>query len=252
MCGQDGWKGQVMAAADGNGRATRVLGWVTERADRLGAPVSVPTLCETAVVRLGVTGVTQTVEMSSGWPETRYSTDELGARLADLQVTVGEGPALDVWREGGPVLVPELDTPGIQRRWPLFTPLAVENGAGALFVLPLAVGTIRVGTLALHARRPRHLDADGISDSIAFADLALRLHLDTRVGLITAETDSLRLHGAQVHQATGMVAAQLDVTMEEAFNRLRARAFANERPLAELAADVVARQLRFDPTNEAS
>lgn len=241
-----------MAAADGDGRSARIRAWVVERANTLGVPVSVATLCDTAVVRLGVTGATQLIEPASGWPETRYATDELGARLAELQVTVGEGPCLDVWRERGPILIPVLNAPAVQRRWPLFAPLAVQDGAGAVFALPMAVGTIRVGVLALHVRQPRHLDAATLADSLAFADLALHLHLDTRVGLNMSENGDIRLYGAQVHQATGMVSAQLDVSMDEAFNRLRARAFADERPLAELAADVVARRLRFDAANEAT
>jgi hypothetical protein len=242
-----------MGTADGDGRTARVRAWVAEQAESQGAPVSVPILCETAVARLGISGATQTVEMSSGWPETRYATDDLGARLAELQVTVGDGPYLDVRRDGGgPVLVPDLDSPAIQRRWPLFAPLAVQSGAGALFVLPMTVGTIRVGTLALHARQARHLDAATLADALAFADLALHLHLDPRVGLSVADNDGIQLYGAQVHQATGMVSVQLDVGMEDAFNRLRARALVEERPLIELATDVVARRLRFDPTNEAS
>jgi len=43
-----------------------------------------------------------------------------------------------------------------------------------------------------------------------------------------------------------MVAAQLDVTVAHALLRLRAYAFANDRPLAAVARDVVARTLRFD------
>jgi hypothetical protein len=49
-----------------------------------------------------------------------------------------------------------------------------------------------------------------------------------------------------VHQAAGMVAAQLEVGVGVALLRLRAHAFAIDRPLAEVARDVVARKLRFD------
>jgi hypothetical protein len=48
-----------------------------------------------------------------------------------------------------------------------------------------------------------------------------------------------------VHQASGMVAAQLDVSVGQALIRLKAYAFGNGRPLAEVAEDVVARKLRF-------
>jgi hypothetical protein len=49
-----------------------------------------------------------------------------------------------------------------------------------------------------------------------------------------------------VHQAAGMVSAQLGVSVREALTRLRAHAFGNERPLTEVAKDVVRRKLRFD------
>lgn len=48
-----------------------------------------------------------------------------------------------------------------------------------------------------------------------------------------------------------MISVQLGVGIAEAFSRLRARAFAEERPLSELAADVVARRQRFDPEHTA-
>ena len=50
---------------------------------------------------------------------------------------------------------------------------------------------------------------------------------------------------AQVHQATGMVMVQLGVTIEQAFLLLRARAFSIDRPLNDVAVDVVERRLRF-------
>jgi hypothetical protein len=153
------------------------------------------------------------------------------------------------------VLVADLDAPDSQRRWPLFAPLAVESGAGALFALPLCVGAIRVGMLALYQVKARYLEPAALADSLAFAVLGLGLLLDEQAGsrgTVGDLGDSLPLHNPQLHQATGMISAQLDVPMEEAFARLRARAFAGQRPLAELAADVVYRRLRFDPVDEVS
>jgi hypothetical protein len=48
-----------------------------------------------------------------------------------------------------------------------------------------------------------------------------------------------------VHQATGMISVQLGVSIQEALLRLRAHAYGSERPLGEIAEDVVARRLRF-------
>jgi hypothetical protein len=240
-----------MTTADGTRRGAEVRVWAAEQAALLGVSISVPVLCDAAVGRLGVTGVTVTADLSPAWPETRYSTDALGARLAELQVTVGEGPSLDVWRENGPVLVSDLDAPAIQHRWPLFAPLAVEAGAGALFALPMVVGMIRVGVFALHVASAGQLDRSTLLYSLAFAELAMQLQLDRHAGTNGVEI-GVELRTPQVHQATGMISAQLDISMEEAFSALRARAFAGQQPLAELATDVVARRLRFDLTDEAS
>ena len=48
-----------------------------------------------------------------------------------------------------------------------------------------------------------------------------------------------------VHQAAGIVMVQLDSSIEEALVRLRASAYAEGRPLADLATDVVRGTLTF-------
>jgi hypothetical protein len=125
-----------------------------------------------------------------------------------------------------------------------------------MFALPMAVGAIRLGVLVLHRTRPGPLTPAALPDSLAFADLAMRLLLDEQAGLpmtIDGAVDGeLPLHAPQVHQATGMISVQLAVSMDDAFVRLRAIAFAVQRPLAELAADVVARRVRFHSNGDVS
>ena len=48
-------------------------------------------------------------------------------------------------------------------------------------------------------------------------------------------------------QAQGMVMVQLGISIGEAMARMRAYAYAHDRRLSEVARDVVARRLRFDP-----
>jgi len=57
----------------------------------------------------------------------------------------------------------------------------------------------------------------------------------------------LARHRAEVDQATGMVSVQLGVNIGEAFVRLRAYAYAQDRRLGEVASDIVARRLRLSP-----
>jgi hypothetical protein len=55
---------------------------------------------------------------------------------------------------------------------------------------------------------------------------------------------------AAVHQAAGMVSVQLGVSVADALVRLRAHAFAADRPLTQVAREVIARTLRFDDLDE--
>lgn len=50
----------------------------------------------------------------------------------------------------------------------------------------------------------------------------------------------------EIHQATGMIAAQANCDMIEAFARLRIRADATDQSLHDTALDVIDRIIRFD------
>ena len=63
-------------------------------------------------------------------------------RLAELQLTLGEGPSLDTSASGGPALASDLADPESASRWPAFTPAACQAGAAAVFTFPLAVGAM--------------------------------------------------------------------------------------------------------------
>jgi hypothetical protein len=58
-------------------------------------------------------------------------TDEVGRQLAELQLTLGEGPLLDASASGGPVLSAGLADAQAAARWPAFTPAACRAGAAA-------------------------------------------------------------------------------------------------------------------------
>ncbi|MFD8496759.1 ANTAR domain-containing protein [Amycolatopsis sp. NPDC059657] len=230
----------------------RVLSWVIEQADADQMSIGVPALCQAAARRLGVSGASLTVNASSGWSELRHATDFLAERLAELQVTVGEGPCADARRDSDPVLVDDLSLPECRQWWPVFTPLAVEQGASALFALPLGFGAVEIGVLALHRIVAGRLSGTELADALVFADLAMTLLIDEEATVTHGPDDDeeIPLHDAQVHQATGMLTVQLGVSARDAFVCLRARAFAEHRPLSAVAADVVARRLQFDKKDE--
>jgi hypothetical protein len=228
-------------------RTARVWSWIA--AAREGdAPASLAALCRAAVTGLAVDGAIVTA-VGPEVSEPLSATDELSARLEELLLTTGEGPGAEDLMFGSPMLIPDLAP--LTGRWPGFAPAAVDAGARALFAFPLQAGAIRAGVLLLYRARPGPLTPRQLADALVFADIALQLLLDLSAGISgTADYQPLSaLSGrrAEVYQATGMISVQLGVSLEEAFVRLRAHAFAAGAPLDDLAGDVVQRRLRFGP-----
>jgi ANTAR domain len=229
-------------------RTIRVGGWIA--AAHVGpGPVSVAAVCRAAAGRLGVDGASLTAISGVVAREALFASDQLSARLEELQFVTGEGPAGADFRFGIPVLIPDLES--VTPRWPGFGPAAVAAGARALFVLPLQAGAIRVGVLALYRAAPGPLTAEELADGLVLADIALQLVLDSAAG-ISGQPGYRPLEGlpgsrAEVYQATGMISVQLGVSLDEAFVRLRAHAWASGSALGDVADDVVRRLLRFEP-----
>lgn len=177
------------------------------------------------------------------------TTNEVSALVEQLQYELGEGPCVDAYHQDRPVLEPDLAAPSTPR-WLAFTAPAVAAGVRAVFGFPLQVGEIRLGALNLYRDRSGPLTDSQHADALAVADVAAQAVLVLQAGAPpgtlaeTLETDG-DFHYA-VHQASGMVAVQLDISVGQALIRLRAHAFGTDRSLAEVAADVVERRLRFD------
>ncbi|ACU36737.1 GAF and ANTAR domain-containing protein [Actinosynnema pretiosum subsp. pretiosum] len=218
-------------------------------ADLAERPESVVKLaCERCVLELGVSGAGATVLSAApghGLPSRGLvcATNEVSSGLEDLQLVVGEGPCLDAFASGGPVLISDLSAE--MERWPAFTPAARGLGAAAVFSFPLQIGVARVGSLDLYRDTPGPLTRAELTDALILSDLATLGVVAELDGHSTADLSWLADPHIQVHQATGMVQAQLDSTTEVALLRLRGYAFIHDVPLAEVARRVVARELRF-------
>jgi hypothetical protein len=229
-------------------QVVKVWAWIAAAHDG-DAPVSIAALCRAAVLRLGVDGASVTAVSGPMAREPVCASDEVSARLEEFQFTVGEGPDADDFGLGSPMLIPELGS--VTARWPGFVPVAMAAGARAMFSFPLQAGAIQVGVLSLYRARPGPLEVEELADGLVFADIALQLLVDASSG-ITRFPDYQPVNGvpgerAEVHQATGMISVQLGVSLEEAFVRLRAHAFANGAALGDVAGDVVCRRLCFGP-----
>ncbi|MBK5223935.1 MAG: GAF and ANTAR domain-containing protein [Acidimicrobiia bacterium] len=183
------------------------------------------------------------------------TTDEVSTLIEDLQFSLGEGPCVDAYRFDRPILEPDLANPAVVR-WVAFAGPAVAAGARAVFGFPLQVGAVRLGALNLYCDRPADLSVDQHADALVMAEVAaqalliMQSHAPPDVLAIELERGSNFQH--VVYQASGMVAAQLAVSVAQAMIRLRGHAFGHGRPLTEVAQDVVGRRLRFEDDPDAN
>jgi hypothetical protein len=226
---------------------------VAEQAAAHGSGISAGDACAAAVAGVRVTGAWLSAgSAAQGGHHLMRATDEVSRRLAELQLTLGEGPSVDAFASGGPALASDLadGEPGL--RWPAFAPAAGQAGAAAIFAFPLVVGAIRAGVLGLYRDRPGPLTGRQLGDALLFADTATLLLLNAQADGAPVADSELQPAGfpsyrAEIDQATGMLTEQLGVTITDAFARLRAHAYANDLQLAEVARDIVARRLRLHP-----
>jgi hypothetical protein len=147
------------------------------------------------------------------------------------------------------VLVPDVRESESLSGWPMYAAAVAERTAvEAMFALPLQWGTINLGVLVLYRFRVGALSEAQWRDVLSAVDVAVLLMLKLGADSDGGHEAWLHLSGvarAEIHQATGMVLAQLGVSAQEALARMRAYAFAEERPLTEVARDLVSRRLRF-------
>jgi hypothetical protein len=177
------------------------------------------------------------------------ATDGASRQLEELQFTLGQGPCVDAFRTGRPVLAPDLSRTA-PRLWPAFADEAERAGLRAAFAFPLRMGGIRLGVLDLYRDTPGLLLPKELTDALAFADAATALLLRLQSGNAGAELPLDLAHAvddrAEVHQATGVVSVHAGVSLAAALVMLRARAYAEQRPIRELALDVLHGLVRLD------
>lgn len=213
-----------------------------------GGGVDTKRLCQVCADVTGVSGAGIMLMAGDVARGSVCNTDAVSALIEQLQYELDEGPCVDAYHHDRPVAEPDLAQPATPR-WLAFSGPVLEMGARAVFGFPLHVGAVRLGALNLYNDRPGALTVDQHADALVMADVAgqavLLLQADAPPETVAQALESNANFQYVVHQACGMVAAQLDVPVAEALERLKAHAFGNDRSLADIARDVVQRRLRF-------
>ena len=227
-------------------RFLAAIGEVRDREDGAGR------LCVACVLALPVRRVGIVIKVAGVGIEVLAASDDVAEQIEWTQVTLGEGPAVDAIARGVAQSLPDLTQ--AQGAWPVFLPEIARFGIGGVFAIPLQMGAIKVGALDLYCDAHTPFGAPDFADAVAIAELvtAMLLNLDGG-GEMPGPLGpwwNQPLNTREVHQATGMVMAQLGTDARSAYVRLQSFAFGNGRLLGDVARDVVELRLRFDPESD--
>jgi hypothetical protein len=236
------------AAAERHRRVLSLIDGVAADGDLHGLTAALQRVCRASTAALGLRGAAVHVMAGTGAAGVAACSDAEARAVAELQFTANEGPAWVAFHTRRPVLVPVLEA--AVDRWPGFASLAMARGVRAVFCLPLQQGAVSLGVLDLYADRGGPLEADRLAMGVAFARAATDVLLDgdtvDRAGELDAGLSASFVDRARIHQAQGMVMVDLQVSLAEALARMRARAFASDASLLDVADQVIAGILTAD------
>jgi hypothetical protein len=224
--------------------------------DRLGATedaaeLSLDTVCRKCSRIVAASGAAISIRTGTQHGPSSAS-DPWADAMEELQYVLGEGPSLDAFSRGGPVLTAELV--GGDRTWSAFAPAARAKGLGAVFAFPLQLAGRKLGVLSLYRRESGSLGPEEFVEGLLLSDALTCLVLASQAQApsesLARPIDDIARPWAVVHKAAGMIAVQLTVSVDEALRRLRAFSATQECSIKEVAGQVLSRQLRFEPEPE--
>jgi hypothetical protein len=167
-------------------------------------------------------------------------TDGAAGRLEDAQRELGEGPGLAAYGDGVAVAVVELAT---DRRFARLAAAVTQVGLHGVLAVPVAVAGRPVGALSVSATAPCPWSAIDVAAVGAYAGVVAELlrasmALGARDAEVAELTQALTAR-VWVEQAKGALVATEGLDPAAASERLRVRAGASQRTVADVAREVV-------------
>jgi len=177
------------------------------------------------------------------------ASNESGAMLDLLQLQTQEGPCLDCFVSGEPVV--DADLSGASDRWPVFAPAALEAGFASVHAFPMRLRDTVIGSINAFSTRSTTLGDDERRVIQGLADIATIAILQERA-IAHAEAVTEQLQSALnsrivIEQAKGALARMDGVTVDEAFEIMRTRSRSSRRRLVDVAAEVLDQRLTRRP-----
>lgn len=175
-----------------------------------------------------------------GQPVTVACSDELAARVDEMQYELDEGPCLRAMRDGQPVHIKDTAE---KAQWPEFEAQAASCGIRSCLALPLNAAGKPIGAINLYAAAPSAFSEAEARRAENFAEnasgaLTLALRLASHAALIEQLRSSLTSRTV-IDQALGIIMATERCTQSRAFSILRAASQNSNVKLRDIASSVV-------------
>ena len=152
-----------------------------------------------------------------------------------------EGPCLDCYRTGQPVVNQDLAT--VDGRWPRFAAEALAAGFHSVHALPMRLRGAVIGALNLFHIEPGEMRQADVAAAQAMADVATIGVLQHRAALEAQVLNEQLNHALNsrivIEQAKGIIAEREGLNMDQAFSTLRNHARFHNLRLVDVAHDVI-------------
>jgi GAF domain-containing protein len=152
-----------------------------------------------------------------------------------------EGPCLDCYRSGAPIV--NQDLAASDDRWPRFAPEARADGFRSVHALPMRLRGSVIGALNLFSTESGAMPIADIEAAQAMADVATIAVLQHRAALEAQVVNDQLNHALNsrivIEQAKGMVAERQGLDMTDAFATLRGHARSHNVQLVAVARAVI-------------
>jgi len=176
----------------------------------------------------------------SGRPVTVACSDQLAARVDEVQYELDDGPCLHAMRDGSVVRIEDTTE---KVRWPEFEAQAASHGIRSCLALPLNADGKPVGALNLYSRQASAFGAAEARRAENFAEnasgaLSLAMRLASHAALIKQLRSSLTSRTV-IDQALGIIMAKEQCNQASAFAILRSASQNSNVKLRDIASAVV-------------
>ena len=211
---------------DGTSREARISAAFVSVADTLTTEYDMVDLLHTLVSECaGILGMEAGGLMlvdGNGDLQLMTSTSEAADLVEVMQLAAAAGPCIDCFRTGVAVSVREISE---SQQWPKFRTTAMEQGFHSVLATPMKLRGKILGTMNLFGITAGEVTARDAAVAQALADVATIGILQERViqegHLIEAQLHRALDSRILIEQAKGVIANELSLSMDDAFNLLR-------------------------------